>query len=332
MKTISISAIAASALLLLASPSSAATLSALNANVVKFGTNTPEADLKNAGVASITFGNTTIYIGTNQVSANDQNPIVTSFTNGIRDWVQSYDTSAVDARGVGLLWDEASSNLYGVFTADGGATGSNTFSNFTQNGWLPSYGRGGGAKASVLLKLNPASGAAEAGTYLRAELSNGNTNTLDPTGLDYVDGKVVFFGNSFFTPLDVNGDRLTNPTPGLSSPFQYRVVLSNDLTTALQAEAIGWNGVTAFSPLTNPPPEDTSNPNTPPPGNTPPNPTPENPSGETPGNDEATPGENPAPNPQPVPEPGLVLGLIGVAGLLTWQRSRSQRAEPSSLG
>ncbi|RZM79342.1 hypothetical protein [Leptolyngbya iicbica] len=221
-------------------------LISLNDNTVKFGPSTSEATLKNLGAASITFGNTTIYIGTFQESSNNQDPIVTSFTNGSRDWTQYYDTSGIDGRGVGLLWNGISQNLYGVFTADGGSQGANTFGQVTQGGWLSGYGSGGGAKVSVLLKLNPATGASEAGTFIRAQLANGNTNTLMPVDLDFVGNQVVFFGDSFFTPLDVNRQRFNNQNPAFNSPFDYRVVLSPDLSRATSAEAIGWNGVTAF--------------------------------------------------------------------------------------
>ena len=248
MKASLTTAIAGSVWLLFAAAGDAATFSALNSTTVKFNAGTSEANLIDLGAAKVSFGNTTVYIGTNQVSSNNQDPIVTSFTNGLRDWVSSYDSSGIDGRGVGLLWDEASSNLYGVFTADGGSNGANSFGS-TAQGWLGSYGRGGGAKASVLLKLNPDSGEAEAGTYLRSQLPNGNTNTVAPTDLDFVDGEVVFYGDAFFTPLDTDKQPFTEKTSDDGSPFAYRVVLSADLATATQAEAIGWNGVEQFSPL-----------------------------------------------------------------------------------
>ena len=255
MKLIFTTAIAATLGLLNALPTQAAAFSALNENTVKFTPETSEAALKNTDVARITIGDTTIYIGTYQIGSNNQDPIVVSFTNGTRNWIQRYDTSPVDGRGVGLLWDEASQNLYGVFTADGGANGAATFNALTQGGWLAGYGSGGGAKASVLLKLNPDTGTSEAGTFIRARLSNGGTNTVNPTGLDFIDDEVVFWGESFFTPLDVDGQRFSSQNTVSSSPFPYRVTFTPDLTQATSAEAIGWDGVEQFSSL----PRDTSN-------------------------------------------------------------------------
>jgi len=305
-------------------PASAASFSALNSEVIKFNPGTSETTLIDLGVASVSFGDTTIYIGTNQVSANNQDPIVASFTNGIQDWVQSYDSSNIDGRGVGLLWDETSASLYGVFTADGGSNGSNTFGAATQGGWLSSYGGGGGSKASVLLKLNPETGSAEAGTYVRAELTGGNTNTVNPTGLDLINNQVVFFGDSFFTPLDIDQEPFDNKEPSANSPFPYRVVFTADLSQAVSAEAIGWDGVTAFSPLT----EDVSDGGD---DNGTPDPDEEV---TDPGDGETDPGDSVGDEPdgsdqghdgdvQSVPEPGIVIGLasaIAAAGMMRRNR------------
>jgi len=251
MKSIFAATIAATLGCVSALPAHAAAFSDFNDRIVKFTHSASEADLLALDAASISFGNTSIYIGTFQRGSNNQDPIVTSFTNGIRDWTQSYDTSGIDGRGVGLLWDEGSQNLYGAFTADGGSQGNETFGQATQAGWLSGYGSGGGAAASVLLKLNPTTGTSEAGTFIRALLSNGGTNTLTPMGLSYVDDQVVFLGDSRFAPVDVDGQRFNDDdlASGFDAPFEYRVVLQSDLSQANSAEAIGWNDVTEFSPL-----------------------------------------------------------------------------------
>lgn len=327
--TPSATAIAAVFFALFTVPAHAASFSAINPSTIKFTPSTSEADLMNLGAASISFGNTTVYIGTHQVSDINQDPIVTSFTNGIRDWVQSYDTSQADARGIGLLWDEGSSSLYGAFTIDGGSTGANSFSAATQGGWLSSYGTAGtNGRASVLLKLNPTTGGAEAGTYIRAEQSDGTTNTVIPTDLDFVNGNVVFFGDSFFVPLDTAREPFDTKTTDAGSPFPYRVVFTPDLTEAVSAEAIGWNGVTEFSALsgeTPPTDDEAETPSDDPIGEVP------NP-GETPDNsgDEVSdpPGdavgdglddgeevviEDGGSDVESVPEPGLALGLGAIA-------------------
>ena len=78
MKASLTTAIAGSVWLLFAAAGDAATFSALNSTTVKFNAGTSEANLIDLGAAKVSFGNTTVYIGTNQVSSNNQDPIVTS--------------------------------------------------------------------------------------------------------------------------------------------------------------------------------------------------------------------------------------------------------------
>ena len=347
MKSIFATAIAATLGFLSALPTHAAALSSLNNGVVNFVPSASEADLLALDAASISFGDTTIYIGTFQRGGNNQDPIVTSFTNGVRNWIQYYDTSGIDGRGAGLLWDETSQNLYGVFTADGGSQGTETFGQATQGGWLSGYGSGGGAAVSVLLKLNPNTGDSEAGTFIRSVLSSGNTNTVRPTGLDFVDNQVVFFGDSFFAPVDINGERFDDLAPGFDTPFEYRVVLTTDLSQANSAEAIGWDGVTEFSPLTSAAGGDTSDSggsDSPTDGETTGAGGASMPAdghggttggGTTQGDEPATDGDDsgeivdeiePGAAAESVPEPGVLVGLLAIVAVGVWR----QRSHPSA--
>lgn len=233
-------------------PIYAATFSKVGSSV-RFSPTDTEASLISRGVTSIKFGNTSIYIGYTQASSINKNPIIASYTNGVRNWVRTdYETTGADGAGRGLLSDGAG-RLYAVFTTDGTqGTPSQDYRRFTGSGWLPTYGPGGGPTVSVLLRLNPKTGAGivGAGTFIRANLqSNGRTNTLRPTGLNFFGDQVVFLGSSFYAPLGTDRKPMTQTTPG-GSPFQYRAVFNANLTQALRSEAIGWNGVTAFAPLT----------------------------------------------------------------------------------
>lgn len=55
----------------------------INNSVVKFKPTDDENILIANNVAVVNAGDTNIYIGTNQVSSNNQDPILTSFTNGL---------------------------------------------------------------------------------------------------------------------------------------------------------------------------------------------------------------------------------------------------------
>lgn len=216
-----------------------------DSGVAKWDPSMSEAEIQMTGAARVSHGSRTIYIGTHQVTDIDQNPIVASFSDGALDWVvNNYETGGPDGRSVGILWDQQDA-LYVAMTVDGGGSGIEAH---TIGGWQVGYGSGGGARVTVLLRLDLQTGQPTTGTFSIARLSNGNTNTVIPMDLDLVDNKLVLFADSFFAPLDVNLERMTQ-TSGGGSPFPYRIVFDADLETALSAEAIGWDGVTEFSPL-----------------------------------------------------------------------------------
>jgi hypothetical protein len=203
--------------------------SSISSGVQQFDCSTAEASIPSTA-ATVTIGGSNYYIGTDQVTGINQNPVLARFTGGSQDWcVDTYETTGVDGRGIGLLSTPAG-NLYAYFTVDGGGS----FNFGTSGGWLNSYGSGGGAKVSVISRIDTTNGAAVEGTFLRAELSNGNTNTLSVTQLQWDDTnqEVEVQAESFFSPLNTSGDRIS--VSG-SSPFDYVVVLSADLTTANEA-------------------------------------------------------------------------------------------------
>jgi len=218
---------------------------AIPTGVPKFNATSLEADIIASGAASITVGTQTIYIGTNQVAANNQNPIIRSFdsANPANNWTRTdYEVTGADGRGVGLAWD--GTNLYGVFTVDGTqGTAAQDFrreSQDAQQAWLRSYGQGGGAKVSVLGRINPANGELLDAAYLSALLSNGDSNTLTVTDIGTnANGNLVVSTQSFFSPRRPDGSALTQVTPG-SSPFAYAIEITPDLKRVVSTAAPGW--------------------------------------------------------------------------------------------
>ncbi|MDJ1183917.1 PEP-CTERM sorting domain-containing protein [Roseofilum casamattae] len=238
----------------------------------KFSPSDSEAVISATDAARVMSGSQTIYIGTQQVSGINQNPIIASFdpSNPDRNWVRNdYETTGADGRGRGLLWD-GDSNLYGFFSVDGTqGLPSEDFreaaSDATQP-WLRSYGSGGGASVSVVGKLDPLTGDLVSAAYLSALLMNGNSNTLSVTDAEMLEfsdahegAELVVFASTFFGPRRPDGSLMErNPGSDLTSPFDYRVIFSNDLRTVLSTEAIGWDGRTSFTKLVDdvPDPED----------------------------------------------------------------------------
>ena len=217
----------------------------INTNISKFGDGDSEAAIAATGAARITIGTQTIYIGTQQASANNQNPIIALFdsANPANNWiVDSYETTGADGRGQGLAWD--GENLYAVFTVDG-TQGNPTedfrrASNDAQQAWLRTYGQGGGAKVSVLGRIDPSSGELLDAAYLSAILSNGNSNTLTINSIAInASGNLVVSAESYFSPRRPNGSAMTQVGSG-GSPFAYTLEITSDLKQVVSTAAVGW--------------------------------------------------------------------------------------------
>lgn len=205
-------------------------------NSVAFSCNDSEATIKAKNGAKVTVGTTTIYIGYQQVSSTNKNPRLIRFDNGRQTWCRTdYETTGDDGSGYGLMWD-GRDNFYGVFSSTGTQTG-NDFRRFATNGWLKSYGNGGGAKVAVLAKINPTNGDVLSATFISAHNpSTGKTNSLVVTGLVWQGTSINVLAKSWWLPRRTN---TTAMTCSGGSPFAYDLTLTTNLTTALVAKATG---------------------------------------------------------------------------------------------
>ena len=215
--------------------------SAVSSNVAKFKASDDEATIQASGAQQLVIGGQRIYIGTDQVTGINQNPIIASF--GSNTWMRGdYEITGADGRGVGLAW--TGSELYGVFTIDGTqGTASQDFrreSSDATTPWLRSYGQGGGAKVSVIGRIDLATGALVDAAYLSAILSNGNSNSLVVTDIGTnTAGNVVIQAQSYFAPRRPDGTAMTQVTSS-GSPFAYTVELTSDLKRVVSTSAAGW--------------------------------------------------------------------------------------------
>lgn len=220
--------------------------SAVQSSTIKFSPGDSEATIAATGAAKIQIGNQTIYIGTQQVSSDNQNPVIVSFdsTNPANNWTRTdYEITGADGRGYGLFW--SGSQLYGVFSVDGTqGTADQDFrrvSGDATQSWLRSYGAGGGAKVAVLAQINLATGEMTDAVYLSAILSNGNSNSLAITGLSTnAAGNVVVEAQSYFAPRRPDGKAMTQLTTE-TSPFDYKLEITSDLKTVINTSAVGWS-------------------------------------------------------------------------------------------
>ncbi|MEL6552243.1 MAG: DUF4114 domain-containing protein [Cyanobacteria bacterium J06621_11] len=214
--------------------------------VHKFTESSNEAQIIASGANSITIGSQTIYIGTNQVSGNNQNPIIRSFdaTGSSKNWTRTdLETTGTDGRGLGLVWTGTA--LYGVFSVDGiqgqpaedfrRATGD------AQQNWLKSFGSGEG-KIAVIGQLDPLTGALLKAAYLSAVKQDGKTNSLLVTDMTVNNtGNLIISAKSYFSPRRPNGSAMTRDSElTASSPFNYTVEMTADLTKVVSTAAVGW--------------------------------------------------------------------------------------------
>jgi hypothetical protein len=255
---------------------------------VVFSCATPESELTNAPKVVHTMDDgskNTVYFGYRQASSINKNPNIALFKNGQQVWCrEDYETSGADGVSMGGLWNmeittttETTSSgsagwwaklfgsskssstittktvsqpsLYAVFTVDGTQdTPDVDFRRFTGQAWLKSYGKGGGPKVAVILQLDAATGNAQRGTFVRAELDNGNANSLVINNLSLdsctsssssssSNTSLVVHATSYYLPLRADTTRfaLADCAPDTDSPFDYTLTLSSDLTQAKSA-------------------------------------------------------------------------------------------------
>lgn len=202
---------------------------------VTFTCNDSEATIKAKNGPKVVTGLTTIYIGYQQVSSKNKDPRIVRFDNGVKKWCRSdYETTGDDGTGYGLYWD-GGSNLYGVFTSTGTQTG-NDFRRFASGRWLSSYGSGGGAKVSVIAKIDPGNGNVTSATYLSAKKpSDGKSNSLVVTGLSWNGTNLTVQADSWWSPRRPDKNHMNCAG---SSPFKYTLVFAGDLKTVRSASAI----------------------------------------------------------------------------------------------
>ena len=191
-----------------------------------------EATIAARGGPRASLGGATVYVGYQQVSSNNQNPIVVQFSGGERQWCRTdYEQTGVDGTAYGVFWD--AEGLYVIFSVDGG---SYDFNFGASNGWLSSYGAGGGPKIAVISQLDPATGDPLHGTFLSAVLSNGKTNSLVARDICRVGDEIRVLADSWYAPRHLDGRRIESCEG--SSPLDYAIAFSLDLTTARAVSSV----------------------------------------------------------------------------------------------
>ena len=207
-----------------------------------FSCSDTEATLQAKNVTSINNDGRAIYVGYQQVSLINQDPIVARFDKGVQVWCRTdYEITNDDNRATGVYWNGTDNGLYLTFSATGTqGSSSEDFRRFAQNGWLDSYtdgspNGGGGAKVSIIARVNPADGEVQEATFVTAMLSSNRTNSLLVTGLTLENENILKVeALSWYSPRNPDKSRMTCSG---SSPFAYTLHLTTDLSTAVSASA-----------------------------------------------------------------------------------------------
>jgi hypothetical protein len=217
-----------------APPAFAQTVNSSIGNAVTFSCNDSEATIKAKNGPRVVNGNTAFYIGYQQVSSNNKNPVTIRFNSGIKSWCRTdYETTNDDGTGYGLYWN-GNDVLYGVYSSTGSQTGSD-FRRFATGRWLSSYGKGGGPKVAVIARINPANGEVNYATFLTAKKAdNGNTNSLVVKTLSWNGTNLTVQAKSWWLPRRANTNSMTCSG---SSPYIYTAVFTGDLTKVNSASA-----------------------------------------------------------------------------------------------
>jgi hypothetical protein len=144
---------------------------------------------------------------------------------------------------MGLFWN--GSDLYAVFTVDGTqGTPDQDFrraSGSAEQGWLRSYGQGGGGKIAVLGRIDPKTGDLMAAAHLSAILSSGNSNSFTVEDiLVSSSGNLVVRAAIAFGPRNPDGSRMRQLDTTKTSPFDYTLEITPDLKRVVSTSAQGW--------------------------------------------------------------------------------------------
>lgn len=185
-------------------------------------------------LAKVTVGDTTLFVGFEQTSADNQDPLIARYDGDRRVYCVHHENDGPDGRAVGLTWN-GGEYAYVVYTVVGGGSDLEG-----KQGWLGAYApgaiRGGGPKVSYVGRVNVTTGALETGTFIIAVKSDNSVNSHGPRGPVSLreDGTVEFSGDSAHKPIDADGQRAMACT---DYPFTTRYRFSADLKTLVCADS-----------------------------------------------------------------------------------------------
>lgn len=205
-----------------------------------------ERTFRNSNAAALTAGNRNVYAAYNQVSGDNQNPIIAAYSAVTGDEIfcrEDYETTPVDGRAAGLHWN--GTHLYVYIRVDGGFTGGPLLAAASDNvrGWTRSVGPANSGNFAVVARVDPDNGDITGAAFITAILSNGKSNSVGVKDFQCtLEGVVRVRADSFFSPRRIDGSAMTNNGAG-SSPHDYTVDFDSGLDDVRYTSAVNWETI-----------------------------------------------------------------------------------------
>ncbi|HZH03839.1 MAG TPA: hypothetical protein VEY30_08655 [Myxococcaceae bacterium] len=187
-----------------------------------------------AALPHVTVGSTTLFVGFEQTSGNNQDPFIARFDGANRVYCTYHEDDGPDGHALGITWN-GGDYAYVVYTVVGGGSDLEG-----KGGWLGSYApggiSGGGPKVSYPGRVRVSDGALESGSFVIAVTSARKVNSHMPKAAATVleDGTIEFRGGSAHEPIDADGKSAMACT---DYPFETRYRFSPDLKTLVCADS-----------------------------------------------------------------------------------------------
>ena len=205
----------------------------------------PDTELTSEASSSDGDGN--VYeVGFNQVSSINQDPFVRKKNaSGESIWYVEHEKSEVDGRAV-LVFVDPDNIPWVVFTLVGGSYSEDYLTvrelsdpdAFT-NVYAGSYGNGGGAKVSIIARLDPDTGKIDKGTFITARKNDGKTNGLKILDLGMNEGRLAFNASTAAWPPGEGASYTRFPditdADRIDNSFEMYYEMDTDLRTMTKA-------------------------------------------------------------------------------------------------
>ena len=210
--------------------------SAFVADGATFRCSASEDQVIAVGAPSVSFGDTTLYVGAEQNNQGERDAVLARFDAGIQTYCVEHESDGPNGIALGLSWD-GGSTAYLVYTIAAAGSGFEKL-----GGWMSEYAPGPisgvGAQATVVGRVDVETGALDRATLVIAVTDEQKVADHLPQGSPTVlaDGSVELLGSSEQPPIDADAATAMDCQ---TAPHSTRYVFSGDLAELVCASASG---------------------------------------------------------------------------------------------